>query len=101
MGTTHFSGLSVRAGSRSWRNDAPASTGDLTITGLATGDTLLAAIGMRARARGTTHELATITMVSIAPSAMTISAANTVKLKGTAAYSRYAFTVLYLDADAT
>ena len=94
MGTTHFSGLNLKA-AISAAADGPASTGAMSIVGIATDDTLLALTAFKSGTSGT------LTGANIAVSAASISAANTVTLAGTAAYSGYAIQVLYLDKDAT
>lgn len=99
MGTTHFTGLNVRAGA-SHEQKGPASTGNLTISGIATDDTILAVFGHKVTATGT-NTVATITEATLALSAVTISAADTITLAGTVAYSGYCFTVIYLDRDAS
>lgn len=93
MGTTHFSGLNVKAGIYA-AADGPKSTAGFSISGISTSDTLLSVFGFKSGSSGT------LTEVNIASSAVSISAAHTVTLSGTTAYSGYALIVLYLDADA-
>ncbi|MHA2068236.1 MAG: hypothetical protein ACXABY_28070, partial [Candidatus Thorarchaeota archaeon] len=92
---THLSGFNAVLFKVAAAPDGPASTGNLTVTGLATGDTILNVAG----AIYASAAANSITTVNLASTAYSISAAATVVLKGTTAYSGYAFDVLYLDAD--
>jgi len=98
MGTTHFTGLNVRAGTYH-AEDGPASTGALSIVGIEVGDTILNIFGFKITATGT-NTVATMSGVTLAASVGTVTA-NTVTLAGTTAYSGYGFIVLYLDVNAT
>jgi len=95
MGTTHFTGLNTVLYRVSATPDGPASTGTFSVVGLATDDIILNVAG----ANFASAVASSITAVNLASTAYTISAANTVTLSGTTAYSGYQFDVLYLDRD--
>jgi hypothetical protein len=95
MATTHFSGINLVLYKVSAEPDAPASTGTMSIVGLAVDDTIVSVAG----ANYASAVASSITAVNLASTAYTISAANTLKLSGTTAYSGYAFDVLYLDKE--
>jgi hypothetical protein len=90
MGTTHFSGLNVKH-FKTYAAGAPTSLGTVTVTGIATDDVILDLNVQKAATAYTTARLTT--------TAYTISAANTVKMKGTTSYSGYVIDVLWLDMD--
>ena len=88
MATSHFSGLNAKL-FKSYAAGAPTSLGTITVTGLATDDVILDVCYQKAASTYGSGRLTT--------TAYTISAANTLTLKGTTSYSGYVFDVLWLD----
>jgi hypothetical protein len=68
----------------------------MSVVGLATDDVIVSVVGKNYASA----VASSILTVNLASTAYTISAANTVKLSGTTAYSGYQFDVLYHDQDA-
>lgn len=97
MATTHLSGpLNLVLYGCTASPTAPASTGTMSVVGLATDDVIVSVVGKNYASA----VASSILTVNLASTAYTISAANTLKLDGTTAYSGYQFDVLYHDQDA-